>query len=141
MKRNWWKFALGILLTFVAGTVFGVVGTIVIAQGAKKKMEDPKVGHAMVLKHLDRKLNLTETQHDEISVVLESMIEDIVPIRNSTRRQLATIVRTHGPKIREILEPEQEKGFDEFLGKLARDWNVVLTVEPDSGEAESPTAP
>ncbi|MEM1296528.1 MAG: hypothetical protein AAGH89_14260 [Verrucomicrobiota bacterium] len=130
MKRAWWKFALGILLTFGAGTAFGVIGTIVVAQGAKKKMEDPKVGHALVPKHLDRKLNLTETQHDEVAEILESMIEEIVPIRNSTRKQLAGVVHTHGPKIREILEPEQEENYDQFLEKLARDWNVVLNVEP-----------
>lgn len=136
MKRAWWKFALGILLTFVAGTFFGVVGTIVVAQGAKEKMEDPKIGHAMVLKHLDRKLNLTEAQHEEVSETLEDMINEIVPIRDSTRKQLAGVVRTHGPRIRDILEPEQEEAFDQFIQKLAKDWNVVLTVEPSPTQSD-----
>ncbi len=132
MKRIWWKLSLGILLVFSAGTAFGVFGTVIVAQGFKQRMEDPKIAHATMVKHLDGKLKLTDAQHEEISRIMEEMIGEVVPVRDESRHQLAQIVNHHGPRIREVLNPAQREKFDRFLAKLARDWNIVLVGETKS---------
>ncbi len=137
MKKAWWKLALGILLVFGSGTVFGVVGTIVVAQNVKQKMEDPDVSHTMIVDHLNRKLDLDDDQREAVSEILKDMLDEIVPIRDRTRSELADVVQTHGPRIRQILRPEQQANFGQFIERLGRDWNVVLTTEPVASAVSS----
>lgn len=138
MKRAWWKFAIGILVVFGAGTIFGFIGTIVLFQNLKEKLEDPEIYHSMAVDHLEQKLDLSEAQREEVSVILEDAIGEIVPIRNETRRKLAEVLNTHGPRIRSLLDSEQEEAYDQFLQRLAKDWNVVsLRESAQSAGADS----
>ena len=134
-KLSWLKLAMGILIVFGSGVIVGIIGTVLMVEEMKKGAEDPEVGHAMVMRHLKGRLQLDEAQYEHVSMVMEEMIDEIVPIRDDARSQLAEAAMTHMPRIREVLNPEQEKRFEKFLDDLEKDWHVVLRVQPDSETA------
>lgn len=130
IKKLPWKLGLGIVLVFLAGMVTSIlVIGIIVAGETRRGEQDPQVAEERLMRNLTRSLKLDEAQQEEVEGVVDDIVAD-------TRQEVGQVIDNHSPRIREVLDPKQNKRFDFFLTKVEDRLHVRLkTLEKP---AESP---
>jgi len=108
------------LVVFVLGVVFGVVGNHVWGQrvsGEQAPIND-KPTRDQVIQDLTQRLQLTPDQQKQIAVAIDdtrARWQALYAPLDSPREQIRQEGRA---KIREVLTPDQQVKFDDFLKRL-----------------------
>ena len=69
--------------------------------------------HARILAHMADELDLTESQREQVGIVLERQGERLAVVMAEARPQIGQILEETHRQLREILTPEQREKLDE----------------------------
>lgn len=108
---NKFKPALALLLVFVAGTVFGVVGTrMVVRSVIREVIHHPNVAQERIELNLVKRLKLNPEQKAKVHEVLVDSQKQIRPLRIESMN----ILSNAQVKISDILTEDQRRQFDKM---------------------------
>jgi hypothetical protein len=128
------KIALGLVVVFAAGAIFGSFARAQYTERAFMKSLDYTKWSAAILNDLDRELQLSPEQKEKAKVLLENTVSAVT---NSFTHLGQELVRLHC-QLQDILTPEQqaknEKSFADCRRALGR-YQICLPAETNVAQA------
>jgi hypothetical protein len=113
-----WKLIAGIALVFVLGVLVGSLGTRFYHRDwSDRFFQEPSARKALILKKLTKDLGLTETQQKEFRVIVEDTDKKLEAFGLERRSAVKTILDESFSRMKEKLDPEQQKKLDELRAK------------------------
>jgi Spy/CpxP family protein refolding chaperone len=119
-----WNLVLGLSVLFLSGVLIGVLGTAIYFK--------QNVGHffgegqpavtKMVMKKLDRELDLTAAQRSEIEKIVAEVQTDLWKFRTEHRPEIEGILTRGIALMKPLLSPEQQRKLDELSEKMKERW-------------------
>jgi Spy/CpxP family protein refolding chaperone len=115
-SRTKWLAAFVVLGAVVCGMLVGFAGSRVLAihrmrSGAGVHIPPPWAGETMLMR-LDRRLDLTDEQHDEIRSILLRRHGRMIEVTRSVHPQVRAELEAANAEISRVLTPEQRKKFE-----------------------------
>ena len=80
--------------------------------------------YQLILDRLDKKLDLTDSQHEKISEILEGAAYEIEPLRNEFRSKVLSLLRKNSVKINDELNTEQKEYFEKLVNSIIKKLNL-----------------
>lgn len=127
--RQYWKIALCFLGVFLAGGVVGGMLTATVVRQAVVRRLNPQNWDKLVLRAMDRNLNLSPEQRAKIEPMVAAAVTDwraehaeAVSHYRQTWQQLKTNVNT-------VLDPEQQKKLEALAQERQRRLQKLLGRE------------
>ena len=120
------KVYLTIVLVFLLGLLSG---GILVMQYIQSKAETLTRSstievYQLILDRLDKKLDLTVSQHEKISEILEGAAYEIEPLRNEFRSKVLSLLRKNSVKINDELNTEQKEHFEKLVNSIIKKLNL-----------------
>ena len=120
------KVYLTIVLVFLLGLLSG---GILVMQYIQSKAETLTRSstievYQLILDRLDKKLDLTDSQHEKISEILEGAAYEIEPLRNEFRSKVLSLLRKNSVKINDELNTEQKEYFEKLVNSIIQKLNL-----------------
>ena len=137
MKIEWKQVAIAVLIGGAIGFAGARISTPYFLHkrlergGFKEKMMD----------RFSKKLNLTSEQREKISSIFESSRQEIQKMQAEIKPRFEEIRTSTNAKIREVLNPEQQKKFDEMEAKWADRIKKFRGGRFGAGNEERPEPP
>jgi len=113
-----------LVLVLVLGIALGAVGVTLVNRrvyGARLRTAEPGTDTARPVARLTHDLNLTGDQIKQVSGILSDMQVKYDAIRQQMSPQFEQVRQQGREQIRQLLTPEQEPKFEEFLGRVDED--------------------
>lgn len=118
------RAALYFVLTFVFGVAVGAVGLFLYAwYGGHWHRE---VGRGDFARYLSHELNLDSQQTQQVTQIINDSSKKFDELRTATRPQFEALRQQTDSQIRQILNPDQTRKFDEVIRK----WRQSLRPPP-----------
>lgn len=116
------KVWVGIVLVFLLGTLAGSLATGIYFKHRIERFVKggPPPIKVVLMKKLSHKLDLTETQRVEIEEILGQLQAKLLDLRRKRRPELDKLFHNSFGLIREKLNSEQKKRFDEIREELRK---------------------
>ncbi len=127
------RFFLGFFLLF-CGVLIGASGTAII--GSKlflHRIGDPDAMHAHALEHLQRRLDLTETQRGRIEGILRERLDTMHRLRSEMRPRLLTELRMMEEEVSAVLDESQRETWRKHFERLRK---LLHLHDSDTAEDE-----
>lgn len=139
MKK--WKLYLGLLVVFLAGVVVGTGGTLLVVVHEVKRLIElgPAAGPEIVMRRLDRVLDLSDEQAAAIEPIVMDGYHEILELRSQSQPQRHAIVMDTVARLKTELTPEQAARLDAELAKAKH--HLGDAAKPPSPSTDSPDAP
>lgn len=120
------KVYLAIALVFLLGMLSG---GLLVAQLAKSRVQTLTAGSTediseIVLKVLDRDLELSKEQRETVSAILTEAVEEVDPMRAEMRSRAFKVIDKYQMQIGRGLNAEQRKELEEMVGKIKKRANL-----------------
>jgi len=116
MKK--WKLIAGVALVFVLGVLVGSMGTRFYHRDwSGRFFQEPSARKALILKRLTKELNLTEAQQKEFRPIVEETEKKLEAFGLERRSAVKAILDESFSRMKEKLDPEQQKKLDELRAK------------------------
>ena len=109
-----------LFLVLALGIALGAVGAVAVNRrvyGARLRRPDP----ARPVARLTQDLNLTGDQIKQVSGILSDMQSKYDAIRQQISPQFDQVRQQGREQIRQLLTPEQEPKFEDFMGRVDED--------------------
>jgi Spy/CpxP family protein refolding chaperone len=127
-----------IALVFLAGFAGGVVATrMVVRQMAYAAAHPVGSSAGKVEASLDHKLRLTDDQREQIHEILKTSREKLRDVREEYQPQFNAVVFDARTNISNILKPEQQRRFEQFLADNRQFLPIRDFPQPKKRELES----
>jgi Spy/CpxP family protein refolding chaperone len=118
-----WKVILATMVIFACGVITGAMVTKTVATRAGERppaavpapARMPGGAVAQMQKVLDKQLDLSAEQRDQIGKIMKASQERTRPLWDKIAPQLTGEIKTVREEIREVLTPEQWKKFGELM--------------------------
>jgi hypothetical protein len=107
-----------LLVVFVLGVALGVVGTYVMRTRVFAHRQPSEHTPASRLDRLNHELNLTPDQQKQIDAILTSVQSRYDAIHQSVVPQYEDARKQGREQIRQVLTPDQQVKFDDFLRRI-----------------------
>ena len=136
-----WKVGLALAAIFGCGVLVGVLGTLRFVQDGMRRHVDPAQWSAMVLRQLDRRLQLTPAQRERIAPLVRAGAEEARLARRQAFGEARGIIERTHTRIAAELDDKQRAEMERFIGerrKRARRWFGTL---PADGPPPPPPGP
>lgn len=118
------KTVIGILLVFILGVLVGSLGGGYFYKDRFERVRDlpprPEARKEMLMNRLNRELDLSAEQQEEIGVVLEQVHQKVRALREKHRPEMEELRNQKRALIREQLNPEQQERLDRMLERLEK---------------------
>ena len=113
------KAIFGVILVFILGILCGILATHLVY---KCRFESILSGRAksreeLIVKKLNRKLNLDSRQEEQIRAIIHGTHEEMKVLRNTFRPQTEAIIERSQAKISMILTPDQRKKYEQLIAE------------------------
>jgi len=116
MKKS--KLIAGVALVFVLGLLVGSLGTRFYHRDwSERFFQEPSSRKAVILKKLTKDLGLSEAQQKEFKVIIDETDKKLEAFRSETRSAVKRILDESFSRMRENLNPEQQKKLEELRAK------------------------
>jgi hypothetical protein len=116
MKK--WKLIAGVALVFVLGVLVGSLGTRFYHRDwSERFFQEPSARKALILKKLTKDVGLTETQQREFRAIVEETDKKLEAFGLERRSAVKAILDESFSRMKEELDPEQQKKLDELRAK------------------------
>jgi Spy/CpxP family protein refolding chaperone len=112
------KAMVWLVVVFVLGVALGVLGTYVVTTRVSARGQEQHTAAAARAHYLDRlnhELNLSEDQQKQIDAIIANVQARYDAIHQSVVPQFEQARQDGRAQIRQILTPEQQPKFDEFM--------------------------
>jgi hypothetical protein len=112
--------ALVVILAFIAGLLIGIVGDRIYLFRNRDRvgMRAMRSITEHIVARLDRDLQLTPQQHDEVMRIFETRRQHIEAINAAVRPQIRREIDEGNAEIEKILTPEQRVKFDKLKMRM-----------------------
>ena len=111
------KAGLLVVVVFLLGTALGGVGMHYWeARAYSNRVVVPT--HTEIMQQMTEQLSLTPDQQTQISAISDDIRNHMKALQEQTKPQSVAIRNDGRQKIRELLTPEQQPKFDEFIHHL-----------------------
>lgn len=122
----------GVLVIFLAGTAVGWIGT---RHWYKERVEglmrgNPEAFHEVIVRRLDRKLNLNPEQVGRLREILNQSHEEVAAAREDLSPEIQEILEETKSRVEAILTPEQATTFRHLTEKDHAPGNPMATALP-----------
>lgn len=110
-----------LVVVFVLGAALGVLGTYAVTMRVFARGNDdhsPAALHAHYVDRLNHELDLTDEQQQQIETILDNAQARYEAIQQSVAPQNAQVRQDGRAQIRQILTPEQQPKFDDFMRRV-----------------------
>lgn len=109
----------GVLVIFIAGAAVGWIGT---RHWYKERVEslmrgNPEAFHEVIVRRLDRKLNLNPDQVKNLREILNQSHEEVAAAREDLSPEIQEILEETKSRVEAILTPEQAVTFRHLTEK------------------------
>ncbi|MCP4643920.1 MAG: hypothetical protein GY851_25985 [bacterium] len=132
-KRHWLKTAVLALVIFLCGAVAGGgVTSHMIWSRMRDAFKDPSAIPTRIAGHMQRKLDLTDDQRDEIEAIFRSTGEELMALREEVEPRLADHFRKARDEVKAVLTPEQAEKWEKEFGERRKHWFPHLPIGPPS---------
>jgi Spy/CpxP family protein refolding chaperone len=116
------KAVVWLFVVFALGIALGVLGTYVVttrvfAHG-QPPAHNPASGRAHYIDRLNRELNLTPDEQKQIDAILTTVQARFDAIHESVVPQYEDARKSGREQIRQLLTPDQQTKFDDFLRRM-----------------------
>jgi Spy/CpxP family protein refolding chaperone len=116
MKK--WKLIAGIALVFVLGVLVGSLGSRYYHRDwSERFFQEPSARKALILKRLTKDLGLTEGQQKDFRAIVEETDKKLEAFGLERRSAVKAILDESFARMKEKLDPEQQKKLDELRAK------------------------
>ena len=116
MKK--WKLIAGVALVFVLGLLMGSLGTRYYHRDwSGRYLQEPSARKALILKKLNKDLGLSEAQQKEFRTIVEETDKKLEVLGLERRGAVKTILDESFARMKEKLDPEQQKKLDALRAK------------------------
>ena len=135
-----WKLWGGLVVLFLAGTLMGIVGTILYghAQGEHRWEQGPAGKQARIMARLTRELSLTPEQQAAVEPIVRRTHVDILRLRFSHQAEVDRIVADAMAGLRPTLSTAQQAKLDGLYARLQRRWQVSRDYLKAAEQPETP---
>jgi hypothetical protein len=116
---KWHQIAISLLIGFALGIAFGHWHAEKSFPGHWKK-EDMK---QHMLERFNRDLHLSADQMKQVAVIFDAKHPQMVALHAEIRPKFEALRNETQAEIRKILNPDQQKKFDEMNIKMEKHWN------------------
>ena len=122
MKR--FKGCLGVFLIFVFGVIVGVGATsgVIVKKVRTLVAGGPDAVVEIIGERLKDELKLDESQKELLRHIIADTRIRLREVRQQTQPQVEETLATAEEKVRAILDPQQQKKFDEIVAKGREKW-------------------
>ncbi len=113
------KFVLCILLIFIIGAASGGLAMHIVYKCQLETFlrDDRKTREEILLSRLSRKLDLDNRQREQAHAIVEKTHAEMDNIRKRYRPEMETVMEKSRAEMRQILRPDQEGKFEQFLAR------------------------
>lgn len=120
------KVYLTIVLVFLLGLLSGgiLVMQYIQSQAETLTRSSTEEVYQFILERLDKKLDLSESQHEKIAEILEGAAYEIEPLRNEFRSKVLSLLRKNSVKINDELDAEQKENFEKIVNSIIKKLNL-----------------
>ena len=119
MKK--WKLVTGVVLVFVLGVVAGSLGTGFYHKYLFARHKgDPSARKAFILKKFSQDLDLKEDQKDEFKSIIDQLEDKREKFFRHSHAEFVKMMDQGFLQMKKVLNPDQQKKFDELIEKLRR---------------------
>jgi Spy/CpxP family protein refolding chaperone len=129
------KLMAGVLVVFLLGALAGALGAGLYYNysdsPSRFRHHSPEERTALIMKRLSRDLDLTETQQQEITVIIREAEEKVSRLKQQTFPEFKAIIDASFAASREKLNPEQQKKLDEIQAEMQQMRRKDKGREPD----------
>jgi hypothetical protein len=109
------KVVLVLTLVFLAGAAGGVVATrMAVRHFVDRAIANPDIVRERIERQLARKLNLDRQQRITTAAALKQAHEKLKALREQFQPQFTNIIQDARSQINAVLNPEQQKQFEDF---------------------------
>ncbi|MDD5085243.1 MAG: periplasmic heavy metal sensor [Candidatus Omnitrophica bacterium] len=113
-KISWHQVAISIVIGFLVGAFYGQLSG---------RPHFPKPGEhgrmkAKMVEHLSKDLNLTAEQKTQVEGIFEAKHPQMLALQAEIQPKFEALRRATDAEIRQILNPDQQKKFDEIKAKM-----------------------
>jgi len=114
-----WKAIAGVCLVFLLGCIGGCLATTIIIHKRVQHFVDggPQAVHHAIVRRLTHNLKLDAGQQTKVGALVEEAGGKIKEVRHQFQPQVASILDDYRAKIREGLNADQQKKFDDLVAK------------------------
>ena len=109
-----------VAVAFVAGALIGFAGGRVYSIYRLFGRRGPEFDAHGIMRHLDRELNLTPQQHDQIGAIVDRHHKRMQAIADGIRPQMHQELEAANREIEAVLTPEQRTKFDDMHMRMQR---------------------
>jgi hypothetical protein len=120
-----WNLILGLSVLFLSGVLIGTLGTAIYFKhtiGHVFTEGQPAVTR-LIMKKLDRDLDLTEPQRAEIEKIVAEVQTDLWTFRTQHRPEIEAIIARGITQMRPLLSSEQQVKLDAVFERMKERWN------------------
>ena len=107
-----WKQA---VLFFLAGALSGAALTVATGRWRWQRFRDGEHRYERLLKHFNRRLNLSPDQRSKVAAILQAKREKLKALRDHVGPRFEEIRAGTNREIRALLNAEQQAKFDKML--------------------------
>ncbi len=104
-------FVAGALIGFAGGRVYSIYR--LMHRGPRTEFQRDRI-----LNHLNRELNLTPQQHDQIAAIMERHHKRMQEISEGVRPQMHQEIEGANREIEAVLTPEQRKKYEDMRMRM-----------------------
>lgn len=120
LKRMlYWRMAFFSLILMLAGVAIGASAMHMwVVKQRSKPQPRPAVNLKRVMRRVDKQLNLTPEQSEQVRPVIRRCLADLDQVRAEARPQIRQHLRLMNRDIQAVLEPEQQKQWKRIARRL-----------------------
>ena len=107
-------FVAGALIGFAGGRVYSIYHIFDRGRGGPELMRQRIIGH------LDRELNLTPPQHEQIGAILNRHHKRMMELTEGIHPQIRQEIETANREIEAVLTPEQRTKYEKMRMRMER---------------------
>ena len=119
---NRWKITLRYGLFFMLGLVLGMAGSqLALKHRFARAMQDrPAAQRQMMMRHLNRELQLTNPQQIEIARILDAQLTALSALRERHQPEVQAIFQQAKDEMKPHLLPDQQQKLDQIMERMQK---------------------
>jgi len=102
-------------MTIILGAILGGAGTYYFLWSTGRLQHHEGFRKTRALEHLKKNLSLSDTQIQQISQIFDESMQKVDDLQKQINPQFEAIHQDTRARIRQVLNPEQAKKFDEMI--------------------------
>ncbi len=134
-KRHRWALFGVVVLVFLAGMVAGgAMALHTMTDRFHFRPKDPRAVPHRITRHMQRKLDLTDQQAQQVESILTRRFESLLALRRDLRPRIHAHFQQTENEVAQVLAPQQSRKWRKWFTRRFREhWPPARLEDPSSG--------